>query len=235
MHRVQLARGGRHARRLDDERVAAALAARITKEPEYRQAGARHAANVARLLVRDDGSTIQSVHVRRSDGTVLFTHTHQGYSDTSTWARGRRGVYGFAETAAGLATRASRVAERTADYVQRRLPASGVPLYDYDAPAGAPVDTSAGDHRGRTSPARQGLHTASAHVPPATAPGRRWAGAQDAARALAYVETTPATLGLLGSQVMTRGGRTTWDDDADSSSASLRPRRRAAQPERAGR
>ncbi len=121
-------------------------AARITKEPEYRQAAARHAANVARLLVRDDGSTIQSVHVRRSDGTVLFTHTHQGYSDTSTWARGQAwAVYGFAETAAGLRDPGLlAVAERTADYVQRRLPASGVPLYDYDAPAGAPVDTSAG-------------------------------------------------------------------------------------------
>ncbi len=37
-----------------------------------------------------------------------------------------------------------RVALRTAGYVARRLPAGGIPLWDYDAPAGAPVDVSAG-------------------------------------------------------------------------------------------
>ena len=36
------------------------------------------------------------------------------------------------------------VAERTARYVVRHLPASGVPRWDYDAPTGASVDVSAG-------------------------------------------------------------------------------------------
>ena len=190
--------------------------AEITKEPEYRQAAARHAANVARLLVRDDGSTIQSVHVRRSDGTVLFTHTQQGYSDTSTWARGQAwAVYGFAQTATTLRDPALlAVAERTAEYVQRRLPASGVPLYDYDAPAGAPVDTSAGVI---TAAGLLQLAKACTQLPRTCRQQRAWAplGRRMLRAALAYVETTPATLGLLGSQVMTRGGSTTWDDDAE--------------------
>jgi hypothetical protein len=37
-----------------------------------------------------------------------------------------------------------RVALRVAAYVVAHLPAGGVPRWDYDAPAGAPVDVSAG-------------------------------------------------------------------------------------------
>ena len=37
-----------------------------------------------------------------------------------------------------------RVALRVADFVASHLPAGDIPLWDYDAPAGAPVDVSAG-------------------------------------------------------------------------------------------
>jgi unsaturated chondroitin disaccharide hydrolase len=121
-------------------------AARQTGSERFRDVARRHAANVARLLVRADGSTIQSVHVRRTDGAVLSFHTHQGYSDASTWGRGQSwAVYGFARTARQLrSAELLAVAERIARYIERRLPATAIPPWDYDAPAPAPADTSAG-------------------------------------------------------------------------------------------
>jgi hypothetical protein len=67
-------------------------------------------------------------------------------SDGSTWSRGEGwALYGFAQAAVELHNRALlKVAERVASYVASHLPAAGVPRWDYDAPAGAPVDVSAG-------------------------------------------------------------------------------------------
>jgi hypothetical protein len=117
-----------------------------TGEPVYAQL-ARHQANViAKLLVRSDGSTYQAVHFDRTTGKVVFIGTHQGLSDSSTWARGEGwALYGFAELADELhGANYLRVALHLARFVAAHLPASGVPLWDYDAPATAPVDVSAG-------------------------------------------------------------------------------------------
>ncbi len=108
---------------------------------------ARHQASViARALVRANGSTAQSANFDRATGRLISVTTHQGLSNTSTWARGEGwAVYGFAVAASELRSPAFlHVAERVAGYVAARLPAGGVPRWDYDAPAGAPVDVSAG-------------------------------------------------------------------------------------------
>jgi unsaturated chondroitin disaccharide hydrolase len=121
-------------------------ATRVTGDPTYARVAARHAQRVAALLVRPDGSTIQAVNFNRATGHVVSKATHQGISTRSTWSRGQGwAVYGFAVAADELHSRALlRVGERTATYVSAHLPASGVPLWDYDAPAHAPVDVSAG-------------------------------------------------------------------------------------------
>jgi hypothetical protein len=108
---------------------------------------ARHQADViANLLVRRDGSTAQAVHFDRATGRIVFVGTHQGLSNTSTWSRGEGwALYGFAQLAAQLRDPGDlRVALRVARYVRTHLPPGGVPRWDYDAPAGAPVDVSAG-------------------------------------------------------------------------------------------
>ena len=112
----------------------------------YRQIALRHAHAVARLLVRPDGSTAQAVDFDRATGRVQSIGTHQGLSASSTWSRGQAwAVYGFSVAAQELGDRSLlRVALRAAAYVRRRLPAGGIPRWDYDAPAGAPVDVSAG-------------------------------------------------------------------------------------------
>jgi unsaturated chondroitin disaccharide hydrolase len=120
-------------------------ASRLSGNRAYAELALRHARVVARLLVRRDGSTAQAVYFNRRTGRVLRIGTHQGLSGSSTWARGQGwAVYGFSALALELRDRGLlRVALRTAQYVARHLPRSGVPIWDYNAPAGAPADVSA--------------------------------------------------------------------------------------------
>ncbi len=121
-------------------------ATRLSGNPAYSRLALRHARRIAALLVRPDGSTIQAVNFDRATGRVLSFATHQGISRTSTWSRGEGwALYGFAVAASELRDRGLlRVASRIAGYVRAHLPAAGVPLWDYDARPGAPVDVSAG-------------------------------------------------------------------------------------------
>jgi hypothetical protein len=181
---------------------------------EYGSVVKRHADRVEDLLVRPDGSTAQSVHVLRSDGTVIGTHTHQGHADWSTWARGQSwGLHGFAETGAAIGDEPSlKTAERLAGYVADNLPSSGIPRYDYDAPASAPKDVSAavigaaGLYR---------LDDACRRVGGCSQPGR-WRPLADRMLAASLGEVSRRRqLGFLGGQVYNEGGRSRWDDDGE--------------------
>ncbi len=112
----------------------------------YRRLALHQARVIGSVLVRRDGSSAQSANFDRASGRLLSVTTHQGLSNHSTWARGEGwALYGFSVAALQLRDRALlRVAQRVAGYVVSHLPAGGVPRWDYDAPAGAPVDVSAG-------------------------------------------------------------------------------------------
>ncbi|RYY65302.1 MAG: glucuronyl hydrolase, partial [Chitinophagaceae bacterium] len=83
-------------------------------------------------------------------GAVLQQRTAQGYADSSAWARGQAwGLYGY--TMMYRETRDERYlqqAHRIASFLLRhpRLPADGIPYWDFDAPGGDAVlrDASAG-------------------------------------------------------------------------------------------
>lgn len=63
----------------------------------YRAAAERHLEQAARYLVRPDASTFHTFHMDTRSGEPLRGTTHQGYSDSSCWARGQAwGIYGFA-------------------------------------------------------------------------------------------------------------------------------------------
>ena len=189
-------------------------ATRLSGNPAYSRVALRHARRVAAMLVRRDGSTIQAVNFDRATGRVISFATHQGISARSTWSRGEGwALYGFAVAASELRDRGLlRVASRIAGYVRGHLPASGVPLWDYDARAGAPVDVSAG-----VITASGLLHLAAACrqlEPPCSAAGewvslsRRMLGG-----ALRYASARPP-LGLLRGQVLNEraGG---WADGGE--------------------
>ncbi|KDN49997.1 hypothetical protein RSAG8_01333, partial [Rhizoctonia solani AG-8 WAC10335] len=82
----------------------------------------------------------------RTTGAVVWQRTAQGYADNSTWSRGQAwGIHGFATTYNYTGDLNYWVtSRRLAEYYLSRLPESGVPPWDFDAPAvpGRPSDTS---------------------------------------------------------------------------------------------
>jgi unsaturated chondroitin disaccharide hydrolase len=191
-------------------------ASRITGNPAYARLALHHAYEIERLLVRPDGSTAQAVNFDRRTGEVLSFGTHQGLSNSSTWSRGEGwAVYGFAQEASDLHDRPLlRVALRLARFVDSHLPAGGIPRWDYDAPAGAPVDVSAGVITAagllRLASACRALSGVCSGDP------GRWAalGARMLAAALERASDQPP-LGFLGSQVLNEHGRGCWCNGAE--------------------
>jgi hypothetical protein len=186
-------------------------ASSMTGDPAYARLALHQAQVIERLLVRPDGSTAQAVNFDRASGRVLSIGTHQGLSDSSTWSRGEGwAVYGFAQAAADLHDRALlQVALRLAEFVASHLPAGAIPLWDYDAPAAAPVDVSAG-----VITAAGLLHLASACRVLAgvcSSNSGQWAalGRRMLAAALGRSSNQPP-LGFLGSQVLNERGRGCW-------------------------
>lgn len=205
--------GGRDAYTLVDSMMNIAIlpwASRLTGRPVYRQVASRYAHAVARLLVRRDGSTIQVVQLDRASGRVLGKGTRQGISATSTWSRGQAwAVYGFAQSALLMHDRGLlRVALATARYVRRRLPAGGVPPWDYDAPRGAPVDVSAG---AITAAGLFHLVAACHALPGVCGATKPWSalGKRMLAASLAHAAQRPP-LGLLGGQILNEHRAGCW-------------------------
>ncbi|UKZ57213.1 hypothetical protein TrVGV298_011065 [Trichoderma virens] len=112
-----------------------------------------HADFVRRNLIREDDSTWHVVNVDPRDGSLKTKHTHQGYSDDSTWSRGQAWtILGFAQTYIWTKNQVFlETAIRLSEHFLQRLRGARhkypyVPLWDFDAPIGEePLrDSSAG-------------------------------------------------------------------------------------------
>jgi len=96
--------------------------------------------------LRPDASSYHVVNYNPDTGAVVWQRTAQGYADNSTWTRGQAwGIHGFA-TMYNYTNDVNYwiTSRRLAEYYLSRLPSTGIPPWDFDAPdvAGRPSDTS---------------------------------------------------------------------------------------------
>ena len=103
--------------------------------PDLYDIAFRHSETTMEHQFREDGSTCHVVVYDPETGEELARHTHQGWKDESTWARGQAwAVYGF--TMAYRFARDERflqTAVRATDYFLSHLPEDGIPYWDFDA------------------------------------------------------------------------------------------------------
>lgn len=107
----------------------------------------KHAETTMQNHFRPDHSAYHVVVYDTVTGKKIKGVTHQGYSDASMWARGQAwAIYGY--TMCYRETREKKFlefAQQVADIYLKRLPADGIPYWDFDDPAipNAPRDASA--------------------------------------------------------------------------------------------
>ncbi|GAA4341804.1 glycoside hydrolase family 88 protein [Flaviaesturariibacter amylovorans] len=124
-------------------------ASKHTGDSTFRNIALTHANTTIANHFRPDGSSYHVLNYDDKTGAVKQKRTAQGYSDASAWARGQAwGLYGF--TVLYRETKGQRYldqAVRIADFLlgHPRMPADGIPYWDFDAPAipDAPRDASA--------------------------------------------------------------------------------------------
>jgi unsaturated chondroitin disaccharide hydrolase len=119
-----------------------------TRDRRFRDVAQAHADTALQHFLRADGSSRHIVVFDPDTGAFVEALGGQGYGPGSTWSRGNSwAIYGFAlsHRYTGEA-RYLEAARRVADNFLRRLPASGIPPWDFDAPAlpDRPLDSSAG-------------------------------------------------------------------------------------------
>jgi unsaturated chondroitin disaccharide hydrolase len=106
-----------------------------------------HAATTMKNHFRPDYTSYHVVVYDTATGKKIKAITHQGYSDSSMWARGQSwAIYGF--TMVYRETKEQRFldfAQHVTDVYLQKLPADLVPYWDFNAPdiPNAPRDASA--------------------------------------------------------------------------------------------
>lgn len=95
-----------------------------TGDAKYKVAAENHLKQAVKTLIRADGSTYHTYFFDVETGKPKFGNTHQGYSDSSCWARGQAwGILGFA-LAYGFNKQAEFLnrSKQLAHYFLNRLP-----------------------------------------------------------------------------------------------------------------
>ncbi|KAL6802702.1 glycoside hydrolase family 88 protein [Trichoderma sp. SZMC 28013] len=118
-----------------------------TGDQEMYQIAVSHAKKTQECHIRADYSTTHLVVLDPNTGSIKSRLTNQGYSDTSSWTRGQAwAIAGFAQTYNWTRDVSFLETSRAcADYFLSKLPANGVPPWDFCAPTDSeqPPDTSA--------------------------------------------------------------------------------------------
>lgn len=120
----------------------------FTKDSIYYDVAVNHSNTTLENHFREDHSTYHVVDYF-SDGKVKAKKTHQGYSDSSVWARGQAwAVYGYTMAYRYTKDKAYlNQAKQTANFYlnHKALPEDGIPYWDFNDPdiPNAPKDVSA--------------------------------------------------------------------------------------------
>ncbi|WP_162606481.1 glycoside hydrolase family 88 protein [Jiangella asiatica] len=107
-------------------------------DPRYAEIADRHLRRVLEIHVRPDGSVVQSSTLDPATGEVVRTHTHKGYSDTSTWGRAQGWAMLYASHAAVVRPHEPAwrdYAAKTLDWWIAHVPRDLVAYWDFDDPA----------------------------------------------------------------------------------------------------
>ncbi len=113
-------------------------ASELSGDDTYRDIAISHANTTLKNHYREDMSTWHVINYDPETGEVRNRQTQQGYSDSSSWARGQAwGLYGF--TMCYRFTQYERYlahARKVADFILNHpsLPDDGIPYWDYNAP-----------------------------------------------------------------------------------------------------
>ncbi|MBX7166368.1 MAG: glycoside hydrolase family 88 protein [Pirellulales bacterium] len=115
--------------------------AQATGDAELLRVAEAHCRTTRDRIVRADGSTAHEGLFDLESGAFLGESTHQGLRGDSRWARGLAwSLYGYSQCYALTGNDEWReVAERNAAFWLARLPADGVPYWDFDADLSAPL------------------------------------------------------------------------------------------------
>lgn len=121
----------------------------FTGNPKYKEAAIIHANTTIKNHFREDDSSFHVIDYDPETGEVRSGQTAQGFSHTSSWARGQAwGLYGF--TVCYRYTKDEiylKQAEKIANYIinYKGTPEDGIPYWDYNAPniPNEPRDVSA--------------------------------------------------------------------------------------------
>lgn len=122
-------------------------ATEVTDDEKFATIAKKHLKTAISVILREDGTTHHTYYFDKENGMPLRGVTHQGYSDTSCWARGQAwGVYGTALSYAYTKDESIIPVYKTiTDTYISKLPKNYVPFWDMDFTDGddQPRDTSA--------------------------------------------------------------------------------------------
>lgn len=124
-------------------------ASKLSGDSAFRKIAITHANTTLYNHFRPDHSSFHVINYDPETGKVLHKQTHQGFADSSAWARGQGwGLYGF--TLCYRETKELKYLKKAEDiasfiFKHPNLPADKVPYWDFDAAdiPNAPRDASA--------------------------------------------------------------------------------------------
>ena len=126
------------------------LAYELTGEKRYQEIAESHYDKVIHNIVREDHSTYHTFYFDKATGKPDHGATHQGFSDSSCWARGQAwAILGMPLhkrlSGKGFTEEETVLYEKICQYFEEHLPADGMPYWDLIFTDGSdqPRDSSA--------------------------------------------------------------------------------------------